>query len=78
MTLTCTVRAELAPIIVHLTRERTKEHLTDFLTQTPDKDAEVTHTMDSLQCLDSGVYVCSARNLMGVTMATVRVGVLCR
>ena len=69
--LTCSVQGKPDPTSVTLTRERTTELLENVTT------TELTHTIDPLSCLDTGVYICSGQNSQGTTTESISVEVQC-
>ncbi|GFR72862.1 hypothetical protein ElyMa_005717100 [Elysia marginata] len=66
-----TVQGNPDPTSVTLSRERTKEVLATV------QATELTHTLGPLDCLDTGVYVCSGQNAQGTTLKEISVGVRC-
>ncbi|GFS05748.1 neural cell adhesion molecule 1 [Elysia marginata] len=61
--LTCSAQGNPDPTSVILTRER--------------NDDIINHTLFSLDCLDTGVYVCSGQNSQGTTSKEIRISVNC-
>ncbi|GFS08184.1 neural cell adhesion molecule 1 [Elysia marginata] len=69
--LTCSAQGHPDPTSVTLTKERNDDIITRV------QAAELTHTLDSLDCLDTGVYVCSGQNSQGTTSEEISIGVNC-
>ncbi|GFR88449.1 neural cell adhesion molecule 1-like, partial [Elysia marginata] len=67
--LTCSAQGNPDPTSVTLTRERNDEIITRV------QAAEMTYTLDSLDCLDTGVYVCSGQNSQGTTSKEISISV---
>ncbi|GFS19311.1 vascular cell adhesion molecule [Elysia marginata] len=67
----CFAQGNPDPNSMTLTRERTKDVLVNV------QAAELTHTLDPLDCLDTGVYVCSGQNSKGTTSKEISIGVYC-
>ncbi|GFS00434.1 neural cell adhesion molecule 1 [Elysia marginata] len=67
----CSAQGHPQPTSVTLTRERTKEVLANV------QKTLLTHTLNSLDCLDTGVYVCSGQNSQGTTSREISIGVNC-
>ncbi|GFR59999.1 hemicentin-2 [Elysia marginata] len=67
----CSVEANPDPTSVTITRARTNEILGNVQT------AKLTYTLDSLDCLDTGVYVCSGQNTQKITSREISVFVNC-
>ena len=74
--LTCSGSGHPAPISLTLSRLRTTEVLDTV--HSADSDTQLTHTIPSLHCLDTGVYVCSGRNSQGSAAERTLVGVHCK
>ncbi|GFN98435.1 protein amalgam [Plakobranchus ocellatus] len=73
-TFTCTALGNPPPNLT-LTRKRTTKQLASV--QGNLKTAELTHTMEPLECLDTDVYECAGQNNQGVTSKESIVGVKC-
>ncbi|GFR79669.1 roundabout homolog 1-like [Elysia marginata] len=58
-------------MLVVSTRERNDDIIKSVQT------AQLTHALDSLKCLDTGVYVCSGQNSQGITSEKIRISVNC-
>ncbi|GFO46620.1 endonuclease-reverse transcriptase [Plakobranchus ocellatus] len=71
-TFTCTAHGNPPPNLT-LTRKRTTKQLASV--QGNLKTAELTHTMEPLDCLDTDVYVCTGQNKHGVTTKEISIGV---
>ncbi|GFN93546.1 kin of irre-like protein 1, partial [Plakobranchus ocellatus] len=71
-TFICTAQGNPPPNM-NLTRKRTSQQLANV--QGNLKTAELTHTVDPLDCLDTDVYVCIGQNNQGVTTKESIVGV---
>ena len=69
--LTCSVQGKPDPTSVTLTRERTSEVLENVQT------TELTHTINSLSCLDTDLYICSGQNSQGTSTESISVKVRC-
>ncbi|GFS23988.1 vascular cell adhesion molecule 1, partial [Elysia marginata] len=69
--LTCSAQGNPDPTSVTLTRERNDDIIKRV------QAAEKTHTLDSLKCLDTGVYVCSGQNSQGTTSKEISISVNC-
>ncbi|GFO46665.1 neural cell adhesion molecule 1 [Plakobranchus ocellatus] len=74
LTFTCTAQGTPPPNLT-LTRKRTTTQLASV--QSNLKTAEMTHTVDPLNCLDTDVYVCTGQNIQGMTIKEISVGVKC-
>ncbi|GFR98882.1 hemicentin-2 [Elysia marginata] len=70
--LACSAQGNPDPTSVTLTRERTSEVLATV------QASELTHSLGPLDCLDSGVYVCSGQNTRGTTTQEISIGVRCK
>ncbi|GFR62139.1 basement membrane-specific heparan sulfate proteoglycan core protein-like [Elysia marginata] len=70
--LTCSAQGNPDPTSVTLTRERNDDIITRV------QAAELTYTLDSLDCLDTGVYVCSGQNSQGTTSKEISISVNCK
>ncbi|GFN84766.1 cell adhesion molecule [Plakobranchus ocellatus] len=73
-TFTCTARGNPPPNLT-VTRKRTNQQLASV--QGNLKTAELTHTVEPLNCLDTDVYVCAGQNNQGVNTKEISVGVKC-
>ncbi|GFO32211.1 neural cell adhesion molecule 1-like isoform x5 [Plakobranchus ocellatus] len=73
-TFTCTAQGNPSPNLT-LTRKRADQQLASVKGNL--KTAELNHTMEPLDCLDTDVYVCSGENSQGVTTKESIVGVKC-
>ncbi|GFN84767.1 vascular cell adhesion protein 1 [Plakobranchus ocellatus] len=73
-TFTCTAQGNPPPNLT-ITRKRTTKQLANV--QKNLKTAELTHTMEPLECLDTDVYVCTGQNNQGVTTKEISLGVKC-
>ncbi|GFR61355.1 cell adhesion molecule 4 [Elysia marginata] len=69
--LTCSAQGNPDPTLAILTRERNDDILKSV------QSAELTHTLNCLDCLDTGVYVCSGQNSQGTTSKEVSISVNC-
>ncbi|GFR87307.1 protein amalgam, partial [Elysia marginata] len=69
--LTCSAQGTPDPTLMTLTRERNDDILKSVQT------AELTHTLNSLDCLDTSVYVCSGQNSQGTTSKEISISVNC-
>ncbi|GFR96644.1 neural cell adhesion molecule 1 [Elysia marginata] len=69
--LTCSAQGNPDPTSLTLTRERKDDIITRV------QAAELTYTLDSLDCLDTGVYVCSGQNSQGTTSKELSITVSC-
>ncbi|GFO27297.1 neural cell adhesion molecule 1 [Plakobranchus ocellatus] len=73
-TFTCTAQGNPPPNLT-LSRKRTAQQLASV--QSNLKTAEMTHTVDPLNCLDTDEYVCTGQNNQGVTRKVISVEVKC-
>ncbi|GFR57921.1 vascular cell adhesion molecule [Elysia marginata] len=69
--LTCSAQGNPDPTSVTLTRERNGDIIKSV------QSAELTHTLNSLDCLNTGVYVCSGQNSQGTTSEEISISVNC-
>ncbi|GFN98436.1 neural cell adhesion molecule 1 [Plakobranchus ocellatus] len=73
-TFTCTAQGNPPPNLT-ITRKRTNQH--EASVQGNLKTADLVHTVDPIDCLDTDVYVCIGQNNQGVTTKESFVGVKC-
>ncbi|GFO46649.1 hypothetical protein PoB_007315400 [Plakobranchus ocellatus] len=74
-TFICTARGNAPPNLT-ITRKRTNQQLASV--QGNLKTAELTHTADPLDCLDTDMHVCTGQNNQDVTKKEIIVGVKCK
>ncbi|GFR60900.1 neural cell adhesion molecule 1 [Elysia marginata] len=68
---TCSGQGNPDPTSVMLTRERNDDIIKSVQT------AHLTQALDSLECLDTGVYICSGQNSQGTTSKNISISVNC-
>ncbi|GFR94443.1 vascular cell adhesion protein 1, partial [Elysia marginata] len=68
---TCSAQGNPDPTSVILTRERNDDIIKSV------QSAHLTHALDSLECLDTGVYICSGQNSQGTTSKEISISVNC-
>ncbi|GFR72746.1 cell adhesion molecule 3 [Elysia marginata] len=71
LSLNCSAEGNPYPTSVTLTRERTNQTLATV------QSGQLTHTLHSLDCLDTDVYVCAGQNSKRIITQEINLGVRC-